>query len=1350
MPHRNDQLLALNALQKNLLTATSWESVRLVIEPFARENLAADSVFFVPHGESNEDAWPIGGSGIALQLLPLPEDETLAALTASLIATSPFVHRQPSLTTPQQALLAGMSRALVEQQQFDLLIYQMRQPFAEAFPGIKGRLVLIDFEKGDRALHSTFGPQDGWLPVEADPGLQVENETSLSADESQLLLPIRTSKGRVQAVLQVMAENGGNLLSETAVFTLISGYLSVALSQQQLITQAWQRANQLETIYRVTESVRVLKPLQQTLQEIHEQLLHIFTPPTCYIALIDNSEEVIEFPCVLENHQRINRQAIPLSDRDSLVAWVANNNVPFATGDWPKDDKPVAGIQGEGSPRSVICVPMRLHGEVLGAISIQSNEAEAFDASDFQTLTAVAAHITVIIKNARLYTQTRELLERGSHDYQTAVALRQAIAVISTSLQADAVVNHLLLALGNVVSYHNAYAFLLEESQLNLISSRDFYDRQLPISPEQAETIWRDHPLVQSILKHQEIIRIDDVRTDARWFQIQHLENIRSWMGVPLKAGGILLGILIFDSQIASAFDQRVEWLASTLAAHASVAIQNAMLFQQTEQQLAELSTLYQASATMTANLDQDFVLQTVVTEMVRALQVDSCTIFVWDQEFQKLSPAAHKNQAYIKSFGQKADTGIMGLGSIENLASYSIVKRVFETHQIEQLVFSSNKNEDSAELLRAAGFQAVIFVPLVRRNKVLGLLALGDVTEQRNYSPGQLRLAQNLAGQAAVAIEHAHLFGQAQRRIEELSTFHDIVLRLNEPLKLNVVLDTITESALKLIPATNLHIFLYDSETKTFSKGSALWRDGRRTAAVPKLRPAGTGLTATVVQEGRPIVINDAANHPFFQSEPASNWGICAIAGFPLKYGEKIIGAFTATYLYPHTFSEDELLLLNLLAEQAAVAIRNASSFAESQRRLRDMSALVDMAKQVTGNLKLQSVLQTTVQILQGLMNARASTITMLTDDGEDLIVKAAVGINPEFMNARMKLSEGISGIVVQNGKLIYIRDSYSDPNFLFFDDVVRSLLVVPLMVRDKPVGTLTIDSDRPHAFSESDMQLMTIAAAQVSVAIANARLFEELEDRAAELAIAYDELKESDRLKDELVQNVSHELRTPLTFVKGYVDLLMDGDKGLLTPEQQEYLQIVSDKTDDITRIIEDIITLQRIDSGNLQLEVMPMATLLRTAVTNHRLVADKRGLSIVCTIPEGQNGLVKIDKGRMNQVLDNLIGNAFKFSPDGGTINLSMAVNDDDVLVSVVDEGIGMPAEKHQRIFERFYQIDGSSRRRFGGTGIGLAIVKRIIDAHDGRIWVESEINKGSAFYFTLPIVKQDIVEQLPNLS
>jgi signal transduction histidine kinase len=372
-----------------------------------------------------------------------------------------------------------------------------------------------------------------------------------------------------------------------------------------------------------------------------------------------------------------------------------------------------------------------------------------------------------------------------------------------------------------------------------------------------------------------------------------------------------------------------------------------------------------------------------------------------------------------------------------------------------------------------------------------------------------------------------------------------------------------------------------------------------------------------------------------------------------------------------------------------------------------------------------------------------------MLSEDKQELVVAAAAGINPEIMGkARMKLGEGISGEVVQNRKLVYIRDAHKEPDFLFFSDVVRSLLAVPLVIRDEVIGTLTVDSDQPNAFSESDIQLMTIAAAQASVAIANAGLFEEVEDRAAELAAAYEELKESDRLKDELVQNVSHELRTPLTFVKGYVDLLMDGEMGLLTPQQSETLEIVSTKADEITRLIEDIITLQRIDAGNLQLEAISLSDFLKTAVASHQIVADSKGLNIAYHKPPTQ-ALVTIDKDRVSQVVDNLIGNAMKFSPDGGTISVIVEEREKDVLVTIADEGIGVPEDKQLKIFERFYQVDGSSRRRFGGTGIGLAIVKRIIDAHQGEIWVESEVNHGSTFYFTLPrAYQEETMETVPG--
>ncbi|MBK9051081.1 MAG: GAF domain-containing protein [Chloroflexi bacterium] len=699
---------------------------------------------------------------------------------------------------------------------------------------------------------------------------------------------------------------------------------------------------------------------------------------------------------------------------------------------------------------------------------------------------------------------------------------------------------------------------------------------------------------------------------------------------------------------------------------------------------------------------------------------------FVWDEARQVLETVAHENKANPDKPGRH-----IGLGTLTDWDKLPIVRQMFTSQEVRQLVYSPTQSAEEHALLDMVGLQSLLLVPLVWRDRFLGLLGLGLAEEARAFETHEIRLTKNLANQAAVALDHARLFAQAQQRIEELSAFQKIALQINSPLALREVLNTIGESALRLVTATNLHIYLYDADRQTFGYGLALWRDGHQ---VPIAPPRPDGLTATVVRNGQPMVINHAQEHPLFLSQGSQMWEVQAIAGFPLKRGEQIIGAFTAAYLHEHTFSDDELILLNLLADQAAVAVHNANLFDNLQHQLQAMSALVDMAQQVTGKLELGSVMQTTVEVLQRLLDARASSISLLHDD--ELVIEAAVGIKPEFLKKRMKLGQGVSGQAVQERQAIYQRDTQEDPNFLFFDKTVRSLLAVPLIHRDTVLGTLTIDSDLPNGFDEQDAQLMTVAAAQVSVAIANANFVREIQEHAEELSLAYEELKESDRLKDELVQNVSHELRTPLTFVKGYVDLLMDGEMGLLTDEQRAALQIVSTKTSEITRLIEDIVTLQRIEEGNLEPTLFSLGDLVRLAVAGHKLNV-KFGVNLLITaiqpIPEGR---IYADKGRITQVLDNLVANAIKFSPDGGTVFVEVRETANEVLMIVSDQGIGVPQDKLDRIFDRFYQVDGSSKRRFGGTGIGLALVKRIIEAHKGRVWVTSELKKGSSFYVALP--------------
>ena len=1116
---------------------------------------------------------------------------------------------------------------------------------------------------------------------------------------------------------------------EQTLLDLTAALIAAAPYCQKTLQQSQQILEELDVVQAVISPAMPLQPVEVTLQKLHQQIIHLFQPSICYIALYDPETRLITFPRVYEAEQPEKLPPISSLDDSSLAAWVILNNRPYLTGDWKADDKPVVGVVDGAEPRSIVAVPMSTPNDVIGVLSLQSPAENAFSIQELQRLQAVANQAAIIIQNAQLHERSRSLVEQSVRDYQTAVSLRQAIAIVGTSLDTGVIIQNLLLAVGNLFPYDLAHVFLQEDEQWRFVAGRDFYDRPIALTSEQIENTWKNNPLFLQIQSAKEPLIISDVKNEPEWPENSGDLQTQSWMGVPLILRGQLFGLMTVSSHRVNAFGKHEEWLAMTLTAHTTVALQNAHLHKQTEQQLHELGTLYQASAMMTANLDQDFVLQTVVSEMVRATQVNSCSIFVWDNDYRQLVLVAHENQMAKET----KESNPKGLGNLEHLEKYPIIQRVLDTQEIHSLRRDNAYSPHQIALLEAAGLASVLMVPLQRRGGVLGLLALGQENQTRSFTPSELRLIQNLSGQAAVAIEHARLFGQSQRRIEELSTFHEIVLQLNTPLKLNTVLDTITEAALKLIEANNMHIYLFDAETKSFPFVSALWRDGNRKSAVSA--PRSDGITMNVAKQGKPIVINDASKHPYFQSKTARAWGIHAIAGFPLKQDDQVIGVFTTTYLRPHSFSEDELLLLNLLADQAAVAVKNARLYAQSQRQLQDMSALVDMAKQITSNLNLSAVLQTTVHILKELLSARASTITMLSKDGSELIVQAGAGISEEFINARMKLGEGVSGEVVRRGKPIYIRDTYSEPDFLFFDEIVRSLLVVPLIIRNEAWGTMSIDSDKPNAFNRSDIQLMTIAAAQVSIAISNARLFEELEERAEELAEAYEELKESDRLKDELVQNVSHELRTPLTFVKGYVDLLLDGEMGLVSNEQQEALKIVATKTDDITRLIADIMTLQRIDSSNLELETTAVKELVQRSVAGHTLVAEKKGLLIAVKLPDTEP-IAYIDKGRVNQVLDNLIGNALKFSPDGGTVTVELIDDVDKIHLLVTDQGIGIPPDKIQRIFDRFYQVDGSSRRRFGGTGLGLAIVKRIVEAHQGAIWVESEVNEGSTFHLVLP--------------
>jgi signal transduction histidine kinase len=463
-------------------------------------------------------------------------------------------------------------------------------------------------------------------------------------------------------------------------------------------------------------------------------------------------------------------------------------------------------------------------------------------------------------------------------------------------------------------------------------------------------------------------------------------------------------------------------------------------------------------------------------------------------------------------------------------------------------------------------------------------------------------------------------------------------------------------------------------------------------------------------------------------------------VVAAPLLGGGQLVGALIAGT------ERDELSslnasLLDALANQCAMAIENARLYDQVNQRLAEVSTLYLLANQVSSSLDLNVVLDSVMDILKEVLNCRGGCIFLLDDRREWLEMRASSGIKPYWQReARMRLGEGIGGQVALTAQPVYIPDTRLQADFIVFDPVVRSLLVVPLIFKGEVIGTLNVDDDEPNAFSEDVSRLLSIAAAQAAAAIQTARLYTDLKERAEKLAQAHKELQESDRLRAEFVQNMSHELRTPLTFVRGYVELLLEGRLGPLTEQQKQGLGIVAQRTKTIIELVNDILALQRVERGELQFAPLSMEELARSAIEGAEASARQGGLKLV---PDFQPELPPVmgDRARLDQVFNNLIGNALKFSPEtGGTITVRLRRVDGFVRVDVVDQGIGIAGNHLARIFERFYQVDGSSKRRYGGTGLGLAIVKEIVDAHGGTVTVESEPNVGSTFSFTVPVVPE----------
>lgn len=732
---------------------------------------------------------------------------------------------------------------------------------------------------------------------------------------------------------------------------------------------------------------------------------------------------------------------------------------------------------------------------------------------------------------------------------------------------------------------------------------------------------------------------------------------------------------------------------------------------------LAEWGALQQRILNLNAAADADAIIELILRRATEWLHAKGGSIFLWDCATQVLD----------NRYCFNLDTAYASLRLSPGEGFAGQVAQSQKTTTASAHEFSTPETRD---------FGAMVAAPLHWDDALQGVLEIVRPADGAPFTADELALVDMLANFVALTLKNARLLDVTRAKTTQLETINEVNRAINATLNADRVLELILQKAVDILQTEAGSIFLVDETAAHLIFSVAFGPSGMQLVG-KRMAIDETSIAGTCAARGESLIINNVVHDSRWNTtfDAVTDFSTRDILTVPMVAFDKVVGVIEVINKKNHTpFSANDEQVLTMFARQAAIALVNAQRFTQIDRaltdRVRELTTLELVDRDLNAKLNLQQVLWVTLSSAIDFLGASVGVIALMNPEKTGLHFAETVGVAKKYLRYAedpWAVGQGIIGQVAATG-LPHIAENDAIDNFAA-DGRSRSQLCVPFLENEAVIGVLSLESAHPHAFSADDRAFAVRYASHAVLAIQNAKLFE-----AA---------KAANEAKSEFMNMTSHELKIPMTSIKGYIKLLAMVGKDNLTAEQMEFIDVINDNVDRMNHLVMELLDVSRIEAGSIRLkmEKVLLANVVQDVLQSLRTQIEEKHLQLQVdvspTLPP-----VWGDYFRLGQVMTNLISNAYKYTPEGGSITVGAEVRNSTepphIAIWVKDTGFGISEADQTRLFEKFFRAADQNIRDVPGTGLGLSITQSLVELHGGEMWFESELGRGSTFGFTIPAI------------